>query len=164
MTTQFAVHSVTVLDADGNRKAIPIYLTYDSAATLSSLLTYCSVGLAALDLLLDGQIVQQSLTLNIALPTSGIKTAPVAGSNVQESGLITYLTDAPIKRSFGQDIPAFAQSKFTGKVINLGDTDVAAWVARMVSTVTTMLPSNQDFLAHLVSAPKGVKTFRKQRK
>ncbi len=163
MTTQFLTHSITVLDADGNRKSVPIYFSYDSAATLSAILAYCAVTLADLDLILDGQIVKQTVTLEIALPSSGIKTAPVAGSNVQESGLITYLTDAPIKRSFGQDLPAFKQGKFTGKVINLADTDVAAWTARMTATGTTLLATNQDFLAHLVSAPKGLKTFRKQR-
>jgi len=161
MSTQQLTHSVTVLDADGNRKSIPIYFDYDSAASLSSILAYCAVTLLDLDLLLDGQIVKQSITLEISLPSTGIKTSPVAGSNVQEAGLITYLTDAPIKRSFGQEIPAFAQDKFTGKVIKLGDTDVAAWIARMVATGATLAATNQDFLAHLVSAPKGVKTFRK---
>jgi len=164
MTTQFLTHSVTLLDADGNRKSVPIYFSYDSAASLSSILAYCAVTLLDLDLIVDAQIVKQSITLDIALPGSGIKTSPVAGSNVQEGGLITYLTDAPIKRSFGQEIPAFAQSKFTGKVITLGDTDVAAWTGRMIATGTTLLATNQDFLAHLVSAPKGLKTFRKQRK
>lgn len=164
MTTQYLVHSITIEDADGNRKSVPIYFTYDSAATLSAILAYCAVTLTDLDAILDGQIVAQSITLDIALPSSGIKTAPVAGSNVQESGLITYLTDAPIKRSFGQDLPAFAQAKFSGKVINLADTDVTTWTARMIATGTTLLAANQDFLAHLASVVKGVKTFRKQRK
>jgi hypothetical protein len=164
MTVKQLTHSVTILDADGNRRAIPIYSTYDSGASLSSILAYVAVTLTTLDLIIDGQIVKHSITLEGEMPTSGIKTAPVAGSNVQESGLITFLTDAPVKRSFGQDIPAFAQSKFTGKLITLGDTDVAAWIARMVATGATLLPSNQDFLAHLVSAPKGVKSFRKHRK
>jgi hypothetical protein len=162
MSDQFLTHSITILDADGNRKSIPIYEKYDSAATLSSILAYVATTLGFLDLILDGQIVKQQVTLEVALP-SGLKSAPVAGSNVQESGLITYLTTAPIKRSFGQDIPAFAQTKFTGKVINLADTDVANWTGRMVATGTTLLATNQDFLATLLSAPKGVKTFRKQR-
>ncbi len=163
MTTQYLTHAVTILDSDGNRKSIPIYESYDSAATLSAILAYCATTLGYLDAIIDGQIVKQSITLEIALPTSGIKTAPVAGSNVQESGLLTYLTDAPIKRSFGQDIPAFAQAAFSGKVIDLTNTNVATWTARMIATGTTLLATNQDFLAHLVSVVKGVKTFRKQR-
>lgn len=162
MATQYATHSVSILDADGNVRSIPLYFTYDSAATLSAILAYCAVTLGMLDNIIDGQIVKQTIALEISLP-GGIKTAPVAGSNVQESGLITFLTNAPVKRSFSQDLPAFAQSKFVGKVINLADTDVADWTARFVATGTTLLGSNQDFLAALVSATKGVKTFRKQR-
>lgn len=162
MATQFLTHSITILDSDGNRKSIPIYFSYDSSASLSSILAYCSVTLTQLDAILDGQIVRHSIALELALPSSGIKTAPVAGSNVQESGLITYLTDAPIKRSFGQDLPAFAQASFVGKLVHIGDASVVdTWIARMVATGSTLLATNQDFLAHLVSAVKGVKTFRK---
>lgn len=164
MATQYATHSVSILDADGNVRSVPLYFDYDSGASLSSILAYCAVTLTMLDAIIDGQIVKQSIALDIALPSSGIKTTPVAGSNVQESGLITFLTDAPVKRSFGQDLPAFAQSKFVGKVINLGDSDVSDWVDRFTATGTTLLGTNQDFLAHLLSAPKGVKTFRKQRR
>jgi hypothetical protein len=164
MATNFAAHSVSILDADGNVRAIPLYFKYDSGASLSSILAYCAVTLLDLDAILDGQIVKQSISLDIALPSSGIKTAPVAGSNVQETGLITYLTDAPVKRSFGQDLPAFAQAKFVGKVIDLADTDVTTWTDRFIATGATLIATNQDFLAGLVQAVKGVKTFRKHRK
>lgn len=164
MATQYAVHQVTLQDDKGERRSIPLYFTYDSAASLSSILAYAAVTLTYLDLITDAQIVSQSITLNIALPTSGIKTAPVADCDVEETGLITYLTNAPVKRSFGQDIPAFAQSKFVGGKINLADTDVANWTGRFTATGTTLLGSNQDFLAALASVRKGLKTFRKSRR
>jgi len=164
MATQYLTQSISILDADGNVRSLPIYFEYDSATTLSTIITYCAVTLGQLDDIIDGQIVKQSITLELPLPSSGIKTAPVAGSNVQETGLLTYLTDAPIKRSFGQDIPAFAQSMFTGKVINLGATEVETWTDRIVASGGALVATNSDFLAHLVSVTKGVKTFRKQPK
>lgn len=164
MTTQYLVHSVTLQDDKGERRSVPLYFTYDSAATLSSILAFCAVTLLDLDAITDGQIVKQSITLDIALPSSGIKTAPVANCDVEETGLITYLTTAPVKRAFGQDIPSFAQSKFSGGNINLADSAVATWTGRFTATGTTLLGANQDFLAALASVRSGVKAFRKSRR
>lgn len=162
MSTQYLVHSVTVEDDKGARKSLPIYFTYDSAASLSSILAYCAVTLLDLDAIIDGQIVSQSITLNIALPSSGIKTAPVADCDNEETGLITYLTNAPVKRSFGQDIPAFKQSFFSGKEIIRGVANaVDDWTDRMLATGGTLVASNQDFLAALASVRSAKKTFRK---
>lgn len=165
MATSQVLHQVTIEDADGNRKSLPLYFEYDTGtATLSGIITYAAVNLGTLDPIIDGQIVSHSITLVLSLPTSGIKTAPVAGSNVQESGLITYLTDAPVKRAYGQDIPAFAQSKFAQKEIDLADTEVSDWTDRMLATGGVLVATNQDFLAHLASVRSGIKTFRKQRR
>ena len=164
MTTQYLVHSVTLQDDKGERRSIPLYWTYDSGASLSSILAFCAVTLLDLDAITDAQIVKQTITLDIALPSSGIKTAPVSDCDVEETGLITYLTNAPVKRSFGQDIPGFKQGKFTGGKINLADTDVSTWTGRFTGTGTTLLGSNQDFLAALASVRSGNKTFRKSRR
>lgn len=163
MATQYAVHQVTLQDDKGERRSIPLYFTYDSATTLSAILAYLSVTLSYLNAITDAQIVSHSLTLNIALP-GGLKAAPVADCDVEETGLITYLTDAPVKRSFGQDIPGFAQSKFVGGKIDLADADVVAWTGRFTATGTSLVGSNQDFLAGLASVRTGKKTFRKSRR
>lgn len=164
MATAQAVVQYTIQDADGNRKSLPVYQTYDdSTVTLSQLKTRASIIAGLLDAITDGQLVSYSLTLDLVLPT-GIKTSPVTGSNVQESGLITYLTDAPIKRSYGQDIPAFFQTGFNQAQINLSDTDVLAWTAQMLATGAVTRMTNSDFLANLASVRTGKKTFRKQRR
>jgi hypothetical protein len=164
MATQQLVHSVSLLDAKGERRSIPLYFTYDSAATLSAILAYCAVTLLDLDAITEAQIVKQSITLDIALPSSGIKTAPIANSDVEETGLFTYLTTAPVKRSFGQDIPAFLQSLFTGPTIDLSAGAVSTWTGRFIATGGTLVGANQDFLAGLASIRKGVKSFRKSRR
>lgn len=163
MATQYAVHQVTLQDDKGERRSIPLYFTYDSATTLSAILAYASVTLEKLDAITDGQIVSHSITLNLAIP-GGLKASPVADCDVEETGLITYLTSAPVKRSFGQDIPSFKQSKFVGGKINLADTDVTAWTDRFIATGTSLVGSNQDFLAALASVRTGRKTFRKSRR
>ena len=163
--TGYAVHSVTIQDAKGERTSIPIYMAYDPAVeTLTSIAAYMSVTLGALDSVTDGQIVSHSLSLNGVMPTGGIKTAPVAGSDTEETGLLTFLTNSPTKRAYGQDIPAFAQAGFVGGKIDLAQTDVAAWVTRALATGGTFQFTNQDFLAFLASVRSGNKTFRKHRR
>lgn len=165
MAIQQAIHQVTLQDAKGERTSIPIYMTYDDAtATLSAMLAYLSVTLAKLDAITDAQIVSQSLNLKVSLPSSGIKTAPVTASDVEETGLFTFLTDAPIKRSFGEDVPAIPNSKVSGSNVIQADTDVAAWITRATASGGTFRYTNQDFLANLVSIRTAKKTFRKHRR
>lgn len=162
--TAYAVHTIVMQDAKGERTSIPIYMRYDPAvATLSSIAAFIAGNVTQLDAITDGQIVSSSLSLQYALP-GGIKTAPVADCDVEETGLLTYLTDSPTKRSFAEDIGAFAQTKFVAGKINLADTDVAAWVSRATSTGGTFEFRNADFLAALATVRSGVKTFRKHRR
>jgi hypothetical protein len=160
----YAVHTIVMQDAKGERTSIPIYMRYDSGvATLSSIAAFLSGNITTLDAITDGQIVASSLSLQYALP-GGIKSAPVADCDVEETGLITYVTNSPTKRAFAEDIGAFAQDKFVGGKIDLAQTDVAAWVTRATGSGGTFEFTNQDFLALLATARSGVKTFRKHRR
>lgn len=160
-----ALHSITLQDAKGERTSVPIYMVYDPAtATLSSMLAYLATTLGYLDPITDGQIVSHRLTLEVSLPTSGIKTAPVAASDVEETGLFTYLTDAPVKRAFGQDIPAIPDSKVSGSNIIQSDTDVTNWTGRASATGATFRWTNADYLAGLTTVRAAKKTFRKHRR
>jgi hypothetical protein len=165
MTFNQAVHSITLEDAKGERTSVPIYMVYDPAtATLSAMLAYLATTLGKLDPITDAQIVSHRLSLEVTLPTSGIKTAPVTASDVEETGLFSFLTDGPVKRSFGQDIPAIPDGKVSGSNIIQSDTDIAAWTDRAALTGTTFRWTNSDFLAGLTTLRSGKKTFRKHRR
>ncbi len=161
MTTN-VIYSWTFKDAKGKPASVPVYGTFDEATvTLAQLMAYASTTLLKLDPLTEGQATQVAITLFPSLPSSGIKTAPVAGSDVEETGLLTYQLTSPLNRSFGQDIPAFTQSKFTNGVITLTDTEVIAWRDQMLNHTTYVVPSNEYWASTLNALLRGVKSFRK---
>lgn len=161
MTVQNAIHTITLQDADGDQASLPLYVTYDDAtATLSSLAAYMAARVADLDAITDAQIVKQSLLLQNALP-GGIKTSPVAGSDVERTGLITFNLLTPSGKAYGMDIPGFKSSKFSGDAINLADADVSTWTTNMISTSGTMKHLNDLWSSVFSTVRKGVKSFRK---
>lgn len=155
------IFSYTILDADGNQRACPIYCTLLGTLTITQL-NAISVALSAvLDAALDGQLVKGTLTLSMDLD-SGIKIAPEVGSNVQETGLLTFQpTGTPY--SFSLDFPAFAQAGFSGKEVDVAQTDVAALIDFLVTSASGFTGSDKYDNA-LVGAATGKKTFRKHRK
>lgn len=158
MTTN-CILTYSILDADGNRQSLPVYGQFDeTTVTLSALLAYLAVTASDLDAVTDGQIVYQSLTISPPLP-GGLKSSPVAGSNVQETGLISFSTATP-NRSYGQDIPAFIQAGFDGMNIVLSNAAVETWTDRMVNSGTTIIPTS-NFWSTLEGVLRGRKTFRK---
>ncbi len=161
MAIKNAIHTVTLQDADGDQASVPLYVQYDDAtATLSALAAYMAARVAELDAITDAQIVKQALQIQGSLP-GGIKVAPVAGSDVERTGLITFNLLTPAGKAYGMDLPGFKTSKFTGDAINLADADVAAWVTAMTTLGGTMNHLNDLWSSTLASARKGTKSFRK---
>jgi hypothetical protein len=152
--------SISVIDADGNNASMPVYFEYDDATSLSSLMSFIRVTVGELDSVTDGKVQGVSMQLAISLPL-GLKASPVAGSNVQEVGLISYTLSGREDRSYGQAIPAVKQASLTGKVINQAETAMAIWLARM-TTPSTMTHKNDDF-GYALTLPirKAVKVFRR---
>jgi hypothetical protein len=159
MTTPIIV-SHSVLDADGNKMSHPIYCTFDEVTqTLGDITTFVAATGVLLDAVTDGQIIRSAFQMLLGA-SIGIKTAPVAGSNVQETGLFNFpLVDA-INRSYGDDVPAFFQGGFLGKVIDLTNTDVAAYTAMMLGSLA-LDPTDRYFSHKLASVRSGKKSFRK---
>ena len=157
-----ALYSFTVQDADGERTAFPVYFQIDDTTTLADLNTGLVAYGTLLDAILDGQIVKNRLTVEFGVD-SGYKGAPVAGSEIEVTGLISFNLDAPEGKTYSNDIPAFARSKFVGNKINLTDSDVAAWTARGISA-TPPSERNDLWSGGLLSVRSGRKTFRKHRR
>ncbi|GJQ33882.1 MAG: hypothetical protein HBSAPP04_27210 [Ignavibacteriaceae bacterium] len=161
MALQPVLLSYTIEDDKGKRASCPVYGVFDDAtATIASLLAYNSATVSELDAITEGKIISGSMTLYPTLPV-GLKASPVANSDVEESGLLTFVTSA-YGKAYGQDVPAFIQTAFVDEAIDETDVAVAAWVSRMI-TSGTIIHSNNFFQATLSSLRKGRKSFRKRR-
>lgn len=164
MATAKAAITYRLLDATGVRKAYRDYITYDDAvATLSNLLTFVQSTAVLLDGLTDAQLLNSVLTLYPTLP-GGLKSSPVAGSDVEESGAISYnLTTFPAQL-YTEVIPAMVQAAFTGGKIDLAQTDVASWVSHQLNAALAGRAVDNNWSAVFGSAAIGRKVFRKSRK
>jgi hypothetical protein len=157
-----AIYSFTIQDADGERTAFPVYVEFADTVTLADVNTGLMAYGSLLDAILDGQIVKNRVTVELPVD-SGYKSAPVAGSEIEVTGLITFSLDDPVGKTYSNDIPAFARSKFVGNKINLTDADVAAWISRGVSA-TPPAEKNDLWSGFLLAVRSGRKTFRKHRR
>jgi hypothetical protein len=163
VATIFGLTSYTILDADGNRQAVPFYYTFDGAVvTLAELLAYNSILGGRLDLIVDGKIESINMTLSQPVPGT-YKADPVVDSNVQETGLITFQLLVPSSKSYGLDIPAFAASKFAQQEIILGDPDVEAFVSELQDPGLVVVQTNDVWSTGLGAVRKARKKFRKHR-
>lgn len=164
MAIQHALLTIGVHDDTGVPTTFNDYISFDNGtATLSSLAAAVSAEVGAFDDLTEAVVDYVTLTLNYALP-AGMKTDPVAGSDVEETGLINFTTTSEDGRTYSQDIPAILQSLLVGKNINLaGPNAASAWVT-LVTTVGTFTSLDDRYAFRLVSARSGEKTFRKKRR
>jgi hypothetical protein len=161
MATVSLLFQYTIEDADGNTLSFPVYGTADDAAALSDLATSATAIGTDLNAIIEGAIRKVSFDVLVPLD-GGWRTTPVAGSNVQETGLITFpLTSVPGKH-YSQDIPCFYQAGFVGKTINLAATAVAAWLA-FIAAGAGFVWTNDQWTSTLEAPTKGKKTFRKHR-
>lgn len=162
MALQNGIHTITLQDADGDQASLPLYVKYDDAtATLAAIAAYMAATVGDLDAVTDAQIVKQSFLIQTALP-GGLKAAPVAGSDVERTGLITFNRVTPAGKAYGMDIPGWAAAHFVGDLINLTDAgDVAAWVSRIVTAGGTFEHYDDLWTTKMASGRKGVKSFRK---
>jgi hypothetical protein len=152
MTTRNSILSITLLDADGRTASLPIYATFnDASVTLADLISNATALASLVDAITDAQPVNISLSLEIA-PT-GVKTEPVALSDVEEGGLFSYALTTPAGKSYGQWIPGIMQSLVSLDVIpNTGD--VLTWTSAMISPAGTMQYTN-DLWSSVFASLKG---------
>src|ERR1700693_2537024 len=110
MAAAFAIVSLRIKDAVGVVKAYEEYVSYDTATATLATIAAAAAGVATnLDPVTDGQIVSLGIKLYQALP-GGLKGAPVAGSDIEETGLFTFNTSAPGGKVYSIDVPAVAQA------------------------------------------------------
>lgn len=157
--TQPAQLSYTIQDEIGVKAALTQYLKVDPAMTIAQFLTLFNTQAGLVDLCVSGQLIHGRAEI-VAVP-SGVKGAPVAGSRVEQTGLFT-LGNAANSRSFGQDVPAWSNTKITSGHIPITDTDVANLFGSWITPATLSEFCSNQFLALNALRTTAI-TFRKRR-
>jgi hypothetical protein len=156
-----ALASLQLLDATGEAGSADFPITYvGGTTTLSQLQTWIQGLGAAVDTVTDGQITKIRLSILIPLP-GGIKSAPVANGDLEETGLFTFACNGT-PNAYSVDVPAFTQADFTGNQI-ASNTDTNALVTYLTTAVNGIVGTDRYGNA-LVSVKRKVKTFRKHRR
>src|ERR1035437_5605131 len=105
----------TIIDELGVQAETSVYALIDPTASFTTVLTQLNAWLADLDACTDGQIIGAELEVLPALP-GGLKSAPVALSRVEQTGLLAFDASGDIHQ-WATAIPALSNS---GTVISGG--------------------------------------------
>lgn len=152
-----------ILDSRGEVSSYDQPFQYDNAtATLAQIVSWVQGLGASVDLITDGQITKLRVSLLIPLP-SGIKTAPVSGSDNEKTGLTTFLvTGSP--NAYGDDVPNVAAAILSGNQIDQSNTNWLAWVAYLTTAVHTIIATDRYNNVITNTVKHAVLTFRKHRR
>jgi len=127
--------SYTFQDTNGVKASAPYYINYDGATTnADDLITEWGVLGNLLDNCSGGQIIGGRISIPLA-PITGMKTAPVAGTDVSDVAVLNFRNDTT-RYLFGELIPNLAAALITGGRINLSNTDLAALITHITSGFT----------------------------
>jgi hypothetical protein len=126
--------SCTVIDETGIKANTAAHLYVDGTSTLADTITALQTWSEAVDDITGGQLVNNSFTIIPALP-AGHKTAPVAGSEVQEVATFDFTQDV-VTFHWGSTIPSFLETLETAdhKPDNAA-TEVAAYITLLLAAV-----------------------------
>lgn len=135
----------SIVDSEGNRVSCVSHAFVDGTSTGATLKTALGAWATALDNVIGGQIIETSLAISV--PPSGLKNAPIDDSKVEETGVFDF-GNASTAYVYGQQTPSLDDDKAPGGIINLADTDVAAWVTLLLGTVAGGHYTNLSNLTH----------------
>jgi hypothetical protein len=128
---------------------------------ISDIATFIAALGVAIDGVTDGAIRKVRVCLLFPLPVGG-KAAPVANSDNEETGLITWNVTGSANK-YGVDIPAWYPAGFTGGEINLSATNVANFTSLLDGPTGTCTPVDR-YGNPYTTISQAVKTFRKHRR
>ena len=140
------------------------YALVDPSSSFGSLQSYFADWLTAIDNCSDGQIVASEMTLLPAL-TPGLKTAPVAGGRVSQTGILNFhATGSP--RRWAEAIPALSNSTgvITGvppKIVQSTGSPIQTLYALLLTTGSSVIEFTNDNQQPLASFSDSLITFWK---
>jgi hypothetical protein len=157
--------SVTVIDHEGVEASAPYYALADPTKTIANMLADWQATALLIDGVTAGQILRGKITVGAdigAFVTAGGKSAPIAGSLVEHTGVFNY-SNAVTGRRFGLTVPALSQTKVVSGKIDLADAAVAALIAGLKGAIAIghWVNTAEQSLVALVDA---LVSFRKRRR
>lgn len=149
-----------IADADGDTSSMSVQVPL-GALTLAHLVEFAEELAVLIDDSIDGVIQAITVATAVSLP-GGLQASPVAGSEVQKGGLLSFVAAGTPYR-WSVRVPAMTPAKFTGNLVDDTDSDIAALIAAfedgLDSSGTTVSPCDKyenDLTAYI----EGVKSFR----
>jgi len=160
VTAQF---SATIIDEAGIKANVLAHLLISDASTVAALDTALNAWITDLDAITGGQVIRSAAKVIPALP-GGIKSAPVAGSEVEE--VVTFdFTQTGVPYHYGNTVPAFLETLETADhKPDLSATPVSDYTTLLTSAVLggTYTGLGNDALAALSYAFLPTRKHRKQ--
>jgi len=161
------IYSFTVQDAKGVKATALTYVAYDAATeTVGALLGNAAVFGGLVDAISGGVLIDGRVIIDIARDP-GWKATPVAGSNVEQTGLFDFNQNNS-KYVAAVDIPALLESTLVGGRIDLANTDIAAFITNLTQASgiggSTTVFNNSKYLNATRSLRDALVTFRKHKR
>lgn len=119
------------IEASGEPKSIDMFLP--ASTTLAQAQGYLTGIAPLIDAIAGGVILGSEVTLPMTLP-GGLKTSQVTGATVHRGGLFGFDNASPYKWS--EYVPSLLIGLFNGKDVNVGDTDVNAFITAIEDGIT----------------------------
>jgi hypothetical protein len=153
--------SASLVDAAQVRATKTSQLFIDGGQSIANVLTALNAWAALLDAITGAQIVR--LGVGLSTPVAGLKTAPDAGAENEETVTIDF-AQAGLTTHYGDTIPAFKESLLTGDSPNLAAGAVSAYTALLAGTA--VLGGNYSGLGNeaLTAVYRGFQGSRKHRR
>jgi len=161
--------SATISDEWGITASTDAYAQADDSQTVAVLVTSVNAFISALDAATSGQITASRVTILPALP-GGVKTVPVAGSRVEQTGLLGF-SSAGTNKKWSLNIPALSNATTVlsgdSMVVNVTTDPLGILIALLTTGVTLLKWANahsqdiQAFIDALIGFHKKRKSLQR---
>jgi hypothetical protein len=152
--------SLTIIDEIGVKSQMLTNVIVTDATTVANIETLANGLVGVTDDIIDGQII--AATFKLDCDFSGAKSAPVAGSRVEQTGLFNF-EQASSTYKYGIDVPNIKNAVLVGGRIDLTDASVIAWKNYILATTATITFAGRVLNA-LLALLDVLLTFRKKRR
>lgn len=146
--------SYKIIGDQGDTKTLVI--NFPATVTLAQITSFNTAFAPLLDAVIDGVIMEVRVRLQLTLP-GGLRSSPVAGSDVHEGALLTFDVDSTTF-AFSHYIPTWRD--YSDDQVNLAGTGVSAFITELEDGDGTISPSDR-YANDLVTNTAATKVNRK---
>ena len=145
-------------ESDTKRATLPFYVP--TGFTLAQYQAFATAAAPIVDAVTGSLITDIDMSLALTVPSSGIKTVPVAEALNERGGLIGMDTAGQFNDSVR--IPAILWSIMTGDEFSLSDPDISAFTLLLTAGDGTIFPRDKNGFVWQGTGLYGRKSFRRK--